>query len=114
LSAYEYTDEQHHGRRRHDCHQPRPEARRASAIERAQIDGAGLEFADQQGGDEKPRQAKEHGHADKAVDQRPRRGVLAEDQKNCHGTDAIQPRKVALVAHDPTLTRADTIGGSST
>jgi hypothetical protein len=47
LSTYESTYEQRHDRRRYDRHQPRAEARRASAIERARIDGAGLEFADQ-------------------------------------------------------------------
>ena len=62
-----------------------------------------MEFADQQGGDEIPRQAEEHGHTDEAVDERPSRGVLAEDQKNCYGTDAIQFGTVALVAHKPTL-----------
>jgi hypothetical protein len=47
LSTYELTYEQHRDRHRYDRHQSRAEARRASAIERAHIDGAGLEFADQ-------------------------------------------------------------------
>ena len=41
------TYEQYRDRHRYDRHQSRAEARRASAIERAHIDGAGLEFADQ-------------------------------------------------------------------
>jgi hypothetical protein len=32
--------------------------------------------------------------------------VLAEDQKKCHGTNAIQCRIVILIAHKPTLPRA--------
>jgi hypothetical protein len=40
------TYEQHHDRRRYDRYQRRAQARRASAIERPQIDGSGLEFAD--------------------------------------------------------------------
>jgi hypothetical protein len=31
--------------------------------------------------------------------------VLAEDQKNRHGPDAVQSRLVTLVAHEPTVTR---------
>jgi hypothetical protein len=71
-----------------------PKARRASAIERAQIDGPGLEFADQQGGDEIPDRQKNTVTPTKPSIERPSRGVLAEDQKNCHGTDPIQARMV--------------------
>jgi len=41
------TDQQHHGRHRHDCHQRGAETRRATAVERGHIDRAGVEFADQ-------------------------------------------------------------------
>ena len=93
-------DEQHHDRRRYDRHQRRVEARRPSAIERAHIDGVGVQFADQEGGDEISRQAEEHGDTDEAVDERPGRGVLAEDQKNRHTADAVQSGLVTTVAHD--------------
>jgi hypothetical protein len=39
---------------------------------------------------------------DEAVDERPSRGVLADDQKNCHATEAIESRMVTMVAHEPT------------
>jgi len=39
--------------------------------------------------------------------------VLAEDQKNCHGTDAIQSRIVTLIAHKPTLPRQRAIARHS-
>jgi hypothetical protein len=81
--------EQHHDRRCDDGHQRWVEARCASAIERRHIDGAGVEFLDQEGGDQIPRQAEEHGDTDEAVDERPRRGMLAQDQKDRHTADAI-------------------------
>ena len=86
--GHEHRD-QHHDGHHHDRQQCRTESCRASAIERPHVDASGLELADQESGDEIPRQAEEHGHTDEAVDERPGRGMLAEDQKNCHATDAI-------------------------
>jgi hypothetical protein len=72
----------------------------APAVERRDIDAAGPELANQQGGDEIPGQAEEDGHTDEAVDQRPGGGVLAENQQNGHGTDPIQPRMVITIVHE--------------
>jgi len=65
-----------------------------------------VEFADQQGRDEKPRQAEEHGHAQETVDERPSGSVLAKHKKDCDSADAIQSRVVTTVepGHEPTLT----------
>src|SRR5205085_7982508 len=76
--------------------------RRTAPIERAHIDSAGFEFPDQESGDEIPRQAEEHGDTDEAVDERRSGGVLAENEKNCHAAQTIQPRMVTTLRHEPT------------
>ena len=93
-------EEEHHDGRGDDRHQPRVEARRASAIERPHVDVAGVQFADQEGGDEITRQTEEHGDTDEAVDEWPGRGMLAEDQENRHTADAIQSALVNTIVHN--------------
>ena len=87
------ADQQDHdGRHRDDRQQGRAQPRRAAAVERPDVEPARPELTDQQRGDEVARQAEEHGHPDEAVDQRPRHGVLAEDQEDRHATDPIPSR----------------------
>jgi hypothetical protein len=93
-------DEQDHDGHCDDHQQRRPQPRGTSAVERRHIDRAVLELADQQRGDEIPRQTEEHRHPDEAVDQPPGHSVLAEDQKDGHTTQPIQARLVTTVPHD--------------
>jgi len=103
------SDQHDGGGDEHDHHQSGPETRDASSVERPKVDAPGLQLAKQQRGDQVAGQAEEHRHADEAVDQRPRRSVLAQDQEDGHATEPVQRWEVTavvpeLVAHGSTLT----------